>query len=68
MLGTWVWGHKGGVIVAWQRQGGLACYSPLGCKESDMTWQLNNSIVAWMCKSCLKKVMPGESGEGLKTG
>ena len=24
-------------------QGGLACCSPLGCKESDMTEQLNNS-------------------------
>ena len=22
-------------------QGGLVCYSPRGCKESDMTWQLN---------------------------
>ena len=24
-------------------QGGLACCSPWGCKESDMTGQLNNS-------------------------
>ena len=24
-------------------QGGLACCSPWGCKESDMTWQLNNN-------------------------
>ena len=24
-------------------QGSLACYSPWGCKESDMTEQLNNS-------------------------
>ena len=25
-------------------QGGLACCSPWGCKESDMTLQLNNSL------------------------
>ena len=24
-------------------QGGLACYSPWGLKESDMTYQLNNN-------------------------
>ena len=24
-------------------QGSLACCSPWGCKESDMTWQLNNN-------------------------
>ena len=24
-------------------QGGLACYSPWGCKELDMTKQLNNN-------------------------
>ena len=24
-------------------QGSLACCSPWGCKESNMTWQLNNS-------------------------
>ena len=26
-----------------ERQGSLACYSPLGCKESDMTKWLNNN-------------------------
>ena len=26
-----------------ERQGGLACYSPWGCKESDTTGQLNNN-------------------------
>ena len=25
-------------------QGGLACYGPRGCKESDMTEQLNKNI------------------------
>ena len=25
-------------------QGSLACCSPWGCRESDMTWQLNNNI------------------------
>ena len=24
-------------------QGSLACCSPWGCRESDMTWQLNNN-------------------------
>ena len=28
-------------------QGSLACCSPWGCKERDMTWQLSNSH---MCK------------------
>ena len=66
LLDTWPWGHKGRVIVAWQGQRGLACCSPWGCKESDMTWRLNNdSIVSWKCKSCLKGVMPGEREEGL---
>ena len=27
------------------REGSLACYSPWGCKESDMTEQLNNKNV-----------------------
>ena len=26
-----------------ERQGGLACFSPWGRKESDMTWRLNNN-------------------------
>ena len=26
-----------------EEQGSLACCSPWGCKESDMTWQLNDS-------------------------
>ena len=30
-------------------QGTLACCSPWGCKELDMTGQLNNSIVALQC-------------------
>ena len=31
-------------------QGNLACYSPWGCKESDMIYQLNNNnqpFVTW---------------------
>ena len=27
-------------------QGSLACYSPWGCRESDMTWPLNNNSTA----------------------
>ena len=30
-------------------QGGLACCSPRGCEESDMTWQLNNNNYPKMC-------------------
>ena len=29
-------------------QGSLACFSPWGCKESDMTEQLNNNKVVTM--------------------
>ena len=29
-------------------QGSLACYSPWGHKESDMTKRLNNSKLAWI--------------------
>ena len=35
---TWTWAN-------WERvkgQGGLACYSPWGCKELDTTWQLTD--------------------------
>ena len=28
-------------------QGSLACYSPWGLKESDMTEQLNNNTIYW---------------------
>ena len=34
---TWVWASSG----SWWWTGGLACYSPRGCKESDTTEQLN---------------------------
>ena len=32
-------------------QGGLACHSPWGRKESDTTWQLNThtSVICWLC-------------------
>ena len=33
-------------------QGSLACCSPWGCKESDMTEQLNNNKSACKCKRC----------------
>ena len=35
--GTWVWENSRG-------QGRLACCSPWGLKELDMTWQLNNKL------------------------
>ena len=36
---TWTWGNFG----RWRGQGGLACCSPWGCKDSDTTGPLNNS-------------------------
>ena len=37
-------GHRFGyVLEVGDGQGGLACCSPWGCKESDMTEQLNNN-------------------------
>ena len=37
-------GHKLGQTPRnGEGQGGLVCCSPWGCKESDMTWQLNNN-------------------------
>ena len=29
-------------------QGSLACCSPWGCKELDMTWQVNNNNKTWL--------------------
>ena len=36
-----------------ERQGGLECCSPWGCRESDTTWQLNNnnSSNPWLCSA-----------------
>ena len=34
---TWTWTNSS------DGQGGLACSGPLSCKESDMTWQLNDN-------------------------
>ena len=42
---TWVWVNSG----RWCGQGGLVCYSPWGCKKSDMTEQLN-----WIISFTLK--------------
>ena len=40
----WLNGHKlGQTLRDGEGQGGLACCSPQGHKESDTTWQLNNS-------------------------
>ena len=36
------------IIPTTQLQGGLACCSPWGCKESDMTGQLNNNPYAFL--------------------
>ena len=33
-------------------QGSLVCCSPWGCKESDMTEQLNNNNNAWISLFC----------------
>ena len=50
LLTQWTWDSEG--------QGSLVCYSPWGCKESNMIKWLNNSrktIVYHMCISSLKK-------------
>ena len=31
-----------------EEQGGLACCSPWGFKESDTTWQLNNNVYIYI--------------------
>ena len=36
---------------------GLACCSPWGCKESDMTWQLNNNIISVLIFPSLHSVV-----------
>ena len=35
----------------YEGQGSLACCSPWDCKESDMTWLLNNNIYISICLS-----------------
>ena len=46
----WVNGYElGQILVDGEGQGGLACCSTWGCKESDMTWWLNNNIIqSWI--------------------
>ena len=42
-------GHElGQTLGDGEGQGSLACYSPWGCKESDMTWWLNNNSNNYM--------------------
>ena len=50
---TWVWASSG----SWWWQGCLVCYSPWGCKESDMTEQLT-----WteLIEPKYKEKIPGE--------
>ena len=48
------------------RQGGLACCSPRGCKESDTTERLNCTEVVRMCRSQIPcGINPEYSLEGL---
>ena len=42
-------------------QGSLACCSPWGCKESDMTWQLNNNGKA--AQQISRALLGPENGE-----
>ena len=38
-------GHElGQTLEGGEGQGSLACCSQWGCKESDMTWRLNNNV------------------------
>ena len=51
---TWVWASSG----RWYWQGSLVCWSPWGCKKSDMTEHLNwtelntSSTLFWLWCSC----------------
>ena len=45
---TWVWVNSG----SWWWRGGLACCSPWGCKESDMTERLNWTELNWKAIKC----------------
>jgi len=46
----WFSGHELGQILGdGEGQGSLACCSPWGHKESDMTWWLNNNNKSWFC-------------------
>ena len=39
-------------------QGSLVCYSPWGCKESDMISQLNNNQVTYFSGGTVEKNLP----------
>ena len=52
-------GHElGQTLGDREGQGGLACCSPWGCKESDMAQQLNNSN-NWV--QCVDRPVEGDS-------
>ena len=49
-----------------ERQGSLVCYSPWGCKELDMTEQLNNKYLPTHCSSFWKvKAIPSPGSLGM---
>ena len=43
-----------GTLGDGEGQGGLACYSPWGREELDMTWQLNNNNIQNIYSDVLK--------------
>ena len=49
-------------------QGCLACYSPLGCKESDTTWRLNTTWHEWASQVVLevKNCLPTQAAEEMR--
>ena len=60
-------GHELGQTSDVEGQGGLACCSPWGCKELDMTGQLNNNLLFlllanyWAVEVLVGKLIPGSS-------
>ena len=46
---TWIWVNS----RSWWWQGGLACCSPWGCKESDMTWATELNWNDWTFQKML---------------
>ena len=66
------WHHRCNGHELWQTlgdgmrgQGGLACCSPLGHKELDMTWWLNNNKIVGKTCICFKRMKPHLHLKGL---
>ena len=49
-------GHESEQTPGDSGQGGLACHSPWGCRESDKTEQLNNLITKYVLQRIERKI------------